>query len=148
MCLANLGNSLLTRGDEQDVDEVVDAFDEAVDLTPPAAPQRAPYLMNLGAALTARARVRPDSGDLDRGIAAIDAAFAARSRTTRGVRRTKPISQTPSARGSTAASTAPTSTAPSRPPTRPSRSSRRRSPWLSSAGRCSTGARPPVMTTS
>ncbi|SDG81858.1 tetratricopeptide repeat protein [Pseudonocardia oroxyli] len=76
MCLANLGNALLTRGDVEDVDEMVDAFTEAVALTPPGAPQRAPYLMNLGAALSARGRARPASDDVDHAIAAIGEAIA------------------------------------------------------------------------
>ena len=42
-----------------DLDEAVDAFTEAVGLTSPEAPTRPPYLMNLGAALAARARRRP-----------------------------------------------------------------------------------------
>lgn len=77
LCLANLGNTLLTRGDAADLDEAIEAFTEAVTLTVVGTPTWAPYLVNLGAALTARARQRHTSADLDRGIAAIDAALAA-----------------------------------------------------------------------
>jgi tetratricopeptide (TPR) repeat protein len=48
-----------------------------VDLTSPEVPTCAPYLMNLGAALAARARLRPTTDDLDRGILVIEAALAA-----------------------------------------------------------------------
>ncbi|GIF77257.1 hypothetical protein [Asanoa siamensis] len=75
LCLANLGNTLLVGGDEADLDEVVAAFTEAVELTGAEEPPRSAYLSNLGAALVARARARARSSedDLDRGIAAIDA---------------------------------------------------------------------------
>ena len=77
MCLANLGNALLTSGGEADLDEAVEFFTAAVALTGPQEPTYAPYLMNLGAALAARSRSWPGSDDLDRGIDAIDEALVA-----------------------------------------------------------------------
>jgi tetratricopeptide (TPR) repeat protein len=79
LALANLGNALLTRGDPAELQEAVEAFTQALELSGHDDVTLAAYRMNLGVALTARSRATFSADDLDRGIILLrDALTAAR----------------------------------------------------------------------
>lgn len=71
VCLANLGNALLSRGRLPDLLLAHERFNEVVQLAGPAHPGRATLTANLGATLAALARLRPQTDDLDLAITAL-----------------------------------------------------------------------------